>query len=186
MLSSLSFLFFFFIFSLLFISFYSYFLFLFYIFSSSFFPFSSLRLILIFYFDGRVVRPPLSFYSKLFFGLWYLVGIFVHPCFKEIPPRFEFEFWVLVKLIYHVSLFLLPQLFFFLTTFQISACLLRFHTVLVICVPCLFCVVLCVLHKCHRPYFKFGGVVLFSVTFPKPGGFFLHGGGKCHRVEKYI
>src|SRR6218665_2374939 len=85
-----------------------------------------------FLFDGRVVRPPLSFYSNLFFFLWYLVGIFVHPCFKEIPPRFEFEFWVLVKLIYHVSLFLLPQLFFFLTTFQISACLLRFHTVLVI------------------------------------------------------
>ena len=30
--------------------------------------FSSLRLILIF-FDGRVVRPPFSFYSHLFFGL---------------------------------------------------------------------------------------------------------------------
>jgi len=97
-----------------------------------FFPFSSLRLILIFLFDGRVVRPPLSFYSNLFFFLWYLVGIFVHPCFKEIPPRFELEFWDLVKLIYHVSLFLLPQLFFFLTTFQLSACLLRFHIVLVI------------------------------------------------------
>src|SRR6218665_3617739 len=107
MLSSLSFLFFPPFFPLLFIAFDSYFL-----------------------FDGRVVRPPLSFYSHLFFGLWYLVGIFVHPCFKEIPPCFEFELWILVKLIYH--LLLLPQLFFFLTTFQISACLLRFHTVLVI------------------------------------------------------
>src|SRR6218665_2047375 len=101
-------------------------------FFSSLFPLLFFAFDSYFLFDGRVVRPPLSFYSNLFFFLWYLVGIFVHPCFKEIPPRFELEFWDLVKLIYHVSLFLLPQLFFFLSTFQLSACLLRFLIVLVI------------------------------------------------------